>query len=397
MDIQLSQRTQNIKPSATLAMTARAIQLKAAGGDIISLTVGEPDFDTPEHIKEAAIQAIHEGFTKYTAVDGIPTLKAAIVDKFKTDNQLTYTPQQILVSSGAKQSVYNMLEALINPGDEVLIPAPYWTSYPDMVILADGKPVIIESNYQHSYKITPEALEAAITPRTKLIIFNSPSNPSGMVYNHEELLGLAQVLVRHPNIMILSDDIYEHIIWTHHSFENLVNVCPELYERTVIINGVSKTYAMTGWRIGYAAGPQKIISAMSTIQSQSTSNPNSIAQRAAVAALTGGNDCVKAMVREFKLRHDFVYEALRDIPGFRVLPGDGAFYSLPDVSGIIAQIPEYRDDVDFAEQLLAKTGVATVPGTAFGQPGTLRISYATSMAVLDDAIKRIQSFVSEIL
>jgi len=397
MDIQLSQRTLNIKPSATLAMNARAKQLEASGGDIISLSLGEPDFETPAHIKEAAIEAIHEGFTRYTPVEGIPALKQAIVQKFQTENQLSYTPPQILVSSGAKQSIYNLLQALLNPGDEVIIPAPYWTSYPDMVMLAEGEPVILNTQYEQSYKITPEALEHAITPRTKLFMFNSPSNPSGMVYNHDELRALGEVLLRHPQVFILSDDIYEHILWSHHRFENLVNVCPPLYDRTLVVNGVSKTYAMTGWRIGYAAGPQKIIQAMGTVQSQSTSNPNSIAQKAAIAALSGNQACIQTMVREFKTRHDFLYQGLKNIPGVRVLPSEGAFYSLPDVSQIIHEVKNYKDDVDFADDLLAKTGVATVPGTAFGQPGTFRISFATSMTLLDDALKRIRSFVAEIL
>ena len=393
MDIQLSQRTLNIKPSATLAMNARAREMTKAGGDIISLSVGEPDFDTPLHIKEAAIQAIHDGFTKYTAVDGIAALKEAIIQKFINDNDLHYAPEQILISAGAKQCIYNLLQAFINPGDEVIIPAPYWTSYPDMVILAEGKPVILPTSLEQAYKISAQELEIAITPQTKLFMFNSPNNPSGMVYSHEELAAIAEVLSRHPHVFVLTDDIYEHIIWTHRSFCNLVNVCPELYDRTVVVNGVSKAYSMTGWRIGYAAGPQKLIGAMKKVQSQSTSNPNSIAQKAAVAALNGGNECINDMVREFKIRHDFVYQGLLNLPGFKVLPSDGTFYSLPDITEVISGRSNYKDDVEFAESLLVKTGVAVVPGSAFGQPGTIRISFATSMEVLDDALKRIRTMI----
>ncbi len=393
MEIKLSQRSLNVKPSATLAMNARAKALKKAGGDIISLSVGEPDFDTPLYIKEAAIAAINEGFTKYTAVDGIPALKDAIITKFNNENDLHYTPEQILVSTGAKQSIYNLLQAFINPGDEVIIPAPYWTSYPDMVILADGKPVIVNTSLESRYKITPQELEAAITPNTKLLMFNTPSNPSGMVYTHEELAALGEVLMQYPHVYIMTDDIYEHIIWTHRSFANLVNLTPDLYDRTIVVNGVSKAYAMTGWRIGYAAGPKEIIAGMRKIQSQSTSNPNSIAQKAAAAALQGGTDCIKEMVQEFKSRHDFLYQGLRNIPGFNVQPSDGTFYLLPDVSDIINSKSSYKDDVEFADVLLAKTGVAVVPGTAFGQPGTIRISFATSMEMLNDALKRIKTIV----
>jgi aspartate aminotransferase len=299
MSIALANRVQQVKPSPTLAVVAKATQMQAQGLDIINLGAGEPDFDTPQHIKDAAVAAIAAGYTKYTAVDGIPELKQAILDKFKRDNGLNYQPSQLLVSVGGKQSVYNLCQALINEGDEVIIPAPYWVSYPDIVLLAGGTPIIIPSTPTNHYKITSEQLEQAITPKTKMLFLNSPSNPSGVAYSIVELRALAEVLKKYPHVLIANDDMYEHIIWTQ-PFANIVNVCPELYERTIVINGVSKAYAMTGWRIGYAAGPAALIGAMKTIQSQSTSNPCSIAQRAAVAALNGGYETVQRMVKEFK-------------------------------------------------------------------------------------------------
>lgn len=393
MDIQLSSRTNNIKPSPTLAINARAKQLKAEGGDIISLSVGEPDFDTPLHIKEAAIKAIHDGMTKYTAVDGIPELKNSIINKFKRENDLHYLPEQVLVSTGAKQSIFNLLQAVINPGDEVIIPAPYWTSYPDMVLLNEGFPVIIESTFSQDYKIQPDQLDKAITPKTKLIMLNSPNNPSGMAYTRNELGALAEILLKYPDILIVTDDIYEHILWANRPFSNIINACPELYERTVVINGVSKAYSMTGWRIGYAAGNKKIISGMKKVQSQSTSNPNSIAQYAAVAALDGDQQCVLDLTKEFRLRHDFVLNALKSIPQVKCHPSHGTFYSLPDFSEVINNMSTIHDDLELAEHLLVKAGVAVVPGTVFGAPGCIRLSFAMPIEKLSDALKRIKTVI----
>ena len=390
MDIQLSDRSLAIKPSPTLAVTNRAAELRAEGKDIIGLGAGEPDFDTPDHIKAAAIKAIEEGFTKYTAVDGTPALKQAIIQKFARDNQLEYQPSQILVSSGGKQSYFNMALALLNKGDEVVIPAPYWVSYPDMVTVAEGVPVIIETTPEQRYKISPEQLDAAITPKTRLVTLNSPSNPSGMAYSKAELEALAEVLLKHPDVLIATDDMYEHILWTEESFNNILTVCPDLYDRTIVLNGVSKAYSMTGWRIGYAGGPAKLIGAMKKIQSQSTSNPCSIAQRAAQAALEGPQDCVGEMVKAFKERHDYVVGALNEIDGVRCLPGDGTFYAFADLSEAIAKRDDVNNDVELAEKLLGEAGVAIVPGSAFGTPNHARLSFATSMDKLTEALARLK-------
>lgn len=390
MDIQLSDRAQAIKPSPTLAVTNRAAELRAEGKDIIGLGAGEPDFDTPDHIKAAAVKAIEEGFTKYTAVDGTPGLKNAIIQKFARDNGLEYQPNQILVSSGGKQSYFNMALALLNKGDEVIIPAPYWVSYPDMVTVAEGVPVVIETSPEQRYKITPEQLEAAITDKTRLVTLNSPSNPSGMAYSKAEFEALAEVLLKHPNILIATDDMYEHILWTEESFNNIVTVCPDLYDRTIVLNGVSKAYSMTGWRIGYAAGPAKLIGAMKKIQSQSTSNPCSIAQKAAEAALAGPQECVGEMVKAFKERHDFVVSELNKIDGVSCLPGDGTFYAFPDLSEAIAKRDDVANDIELAEKLLGEAGVAIVPGSAFGTPNHARLSFATSMEVLQEALTRLK-------
>jgi len=393
LDIQLSQRVQQVKPSPTLAVTAKAAELKAAGHDIISLGAGEPDFDTPDHIKQAAIAAIHAGDTRYTAVDGTPALKAAVIAKFQRDNQLTYQPDQILVSSGGKQSFYNLAQALLNPGDEVIIPAPYWVSYPDMVLLADGVPVILQAGLEQGFKITPAQLAEAITERTRLVVLNSPSNPTGVAYTRAELAALAEVLLRHPQIVIATDDMYEHILWADEPFCNIVNAAPALYPRTVVMNGVSKAYAMTGWRIGYAGGPTALIKAMKKVQSQSTSNPASISQAAAVAALNGDQGCITTMVAAFRERHDYLVEALNRLQGVRCLPSQGAFYSFPDVREAIAALDGIDDDVQFSSHLLQQAGVALVPGTAFGQPGYIRLSFATSLQQLQAAIDRIASVV----
>ena len=389
MNLQLSTRVQSIKPSPTLAVTNRAAELRAAGQDIIGLGAGEPDFDTPQHIKDAATDAIKNGFTKYTAVDGTPALKNAIINKFKNDNNLDYQANQVLVSCGGKQSFFNLSLALLNPGDEVVIPAPYGVSYPDMVKIAEGVPVIIETNAQARFKITPEQLDNAITDKTKLVVLNSPSNPSGMAYSKAEFIALGEVLRKYPDVLIATDDMYEHILWTEESFNNILTVNPDLYDRTIVLNGVSKAYSMTGWRIGYAAGPQALIGAMKKIQSQSTSNPTSIAQVAAQAALEGQQECVQDMVKVFKQRHDYMVEALNEIDGIECLAGDGTFYVFPDFSGMQAKL-NCKTDTDLAERLL-EAGVALVPGSAFGTPGHMRISFATSDENLQKAIERLKS------
>ena len=388
-EIVLSDRVNAIKPSPTLAVTNKAAELKAAGKDIIGLGAGEPDFDTPEFAKQAAIDAINAGFTKYTAVDGIPELKKAIIDKFKRDNGLDYKADQILVSCGGKQSFFNMAQAFINPSDEVIIPAPYWVSYPDMVLIAGGVPVIVKCEEEAQFKITPEQLKAAITPKTKLLVINSPSNPTGMIYTKDELLALAEVLKANPHVFIATDDMYEHIRWTGEKFENIVSVCPELYDRTLVLNGVSKAYAMTGWRIGYAAGPEKLIKAMKKVQSQSTSNPTSISQKAAVAALNGDQSVLEPMIEAFKRRHDLVVEGLNAIPGISCLPADGAFYAYANIKPLI-KAAGMSSCTEFSNWLLENAGVAVVPGDAFGLGGYMRISYATGDSVLTDALARIK-------
>ncbi len=390
MSITLSDRLSAVKPSPTLAITARAAELRAAGKDIIGLGAGEPDFDTPEHIKSAAIEAINQGFTKYTAVDGTPSLKQAIIDKFKQDNQFDYTAKQILVSSGGKQSFYNLAQALLNKGDEVIIPAPYWVSYPDMVLLADATPVIIEATQAQNFKISAKQLRAAITDKTRLFVINSPSNPTGSAYSLEELKALADVLLDYPDIIVATDDMYEHILWNKDSFVNILNACPKLYDRTLVLNGVSKAYSMTGWRIGYAAGPEKIIAGMRKVQSQSTSNPCSISQVAAEAALKGSHDCIDTMMVEFKKRHDFVVDELNKLPGISCLKTDGTFYVFPDISELINTLPGIENDLDLAEYFIEKAEVAIVPGSAFGCAGHMRISIATSMENLEKALERIK-------
>ncbi|ODN66075.1 pyridoxal phosphate-dependent aminotransferase [Methylophaga muralis] len=393
MTIKLSQRVQSIKPSPTLAITARAAALRAEGKDIIGLGAGEPDFDTPDHIKQAAVEALNKGQTKYTAVDGTAELKNAIIKKFSRDNGLTYEANQILVSCGGKQSFFNLAQALLESGDEVIIPAPYWVSYPDMVLLADAKPVIIIGDRDQRYKITPQQLEDAITDKTRLVVINSPSNPTGMTYTRAELEALGDVLRKYPEILIATDDMYEHIYWADEPFCNIVMVCPDLYDRTIVMNGVSKAYSMTGWRIGYAGGPAQLIGAMKKIQSQSTSNPTSISQAASVEALNGDQGCVQTMLVEFKKRHDFVVEALNKMPGITALETDGTFYVFPDITGVLVNKPELKDDMDFAEALLVEKGVAVVPGTAFGLKNHIRLSIATSETNLQNALQRIAEFI----
>ena len=386
----LSKRINAIKPSPTIAVSDKANELKRQGRDIITLGAGEPDFDTPEHIKRFAITALENGATKYTAVDGTAELKSAIIEKFKRENALNYSANQILVSCGAKHSIYNLLGAVINPGDEVIIPAPYWVSYPDMTLLFEGVPVCVTTTIETQLKLTPALLEANITPKTKLLILNSPSNPSGMAYTKEELAALGKVLLKHPQVLICTDDIYEHILWNHKPYANILNACPELYDRTIVINGVSKAYAMTGWRIGYAAGSQKIIAAMKKMQSQSTSNPTAVSQAASVAALNGDQTALKIMCESFKQRHDLLVAGLNNLPGVKCLPADGAFYAFPNVEGAMKKLG-FTDDLAFSEYLLDKANVAVVPGSAFGLPGYIRLSYATSMGILKTALARISA------
>ncbi|MDH5328097.1 MAG: pyridoxal phosphate-dependent aminotransferase [Gammaproteobacteria bacterium] len=383
----LSTRVQRIKPSPTLAISAKAKELQAAGQDIIDLGAGEPDFDTPQSIKDAAIQAINEGFTKYTAVDGIPSLKQAIVEKFSKENGFDFEPAQILVSCGGKQSFYNLCQALLSEGDEVVIPAPYWVSYPDIALLADAKPVIINTTIEHGFKITPDQLQAALTPKTRLMVLNSPSNPTGSVYSPEELKALAEVLLKYPHVVVATDDIYEHIRLSDCSFQNILNVCPELKPQTIVLNGVSKAYSMTGWRIGYAAGPKWLIAGMKNVQSQSTSNPTSISQVAAQAALSGDQSCIAPMVAAFRERHEYIVNALNQLNGVRCIRSAGAFYSFADYTQAIANLG-LKDDVELADVLMTKAAVALVPGSAFGNPGYARISFATSMENLQNAVKR---------
>ncbi len=392
MTVSLSRRVQRVKPSPTLAVTARAARLKAEGKDVIGLGAGEPDFDTPPHIAQAGTDAIRNGFTRYTNVEGINELKDAIIAKFDRDNGIKYDRSQVLVSSGAKQTIYNLCMAILDPNDEAIIPAPYWVSYPDMVMLADGLPVMPYAGPAQGYKITPRQLAAAITPKTRLFLLNSPCNPTGAAYTRAELRALGDVLVEHPRIVIGTDDMYEKIYWGAESFCSLLTAVPELYNRTVTINGVSKAFAMTGWRIGYCGGPKEIITAMATIQGQSTSNASSISQKAATVALTADQSCVTKMNEAFRARHDFVVQGLNSLPGVSCLPGAGTFYAFADVSKAMASLG-CRDDGEFAELLLNEGGVAVVPGSGFGAPGHMRISFATSMQVLEKAIDRMRGVI----
>ena len=384
-----------VKPSATIAVTNKARELKASGRDVIGLGAGEPDFDTPENIKTAAVIAIREGKTKYTAVDGIPELKQAISAKFKRENGLDYDVSQITVGTGGKQVLYNALMATLNPGDEVIVPTPYWVSYPDMVLLAGGEPVIVDAD-QTTFKVAPEAIEAAITPKTKWIIFNSPSNPSGAAYTRDELKAIADVLKRHPHVWVMTDDMYEHLVYDDFEFTTLAQVEPALYDRTLTVNGVSKAYAMTGWRIGYAGGPVEIIKAMAKIQSQSTSNPCSIAQWAAVEALTGPQDFIPTNNEVFKTRRDLVVSMLNQAKGITCPTPEGAFYVFPSCAGTIGKTAPsgkvIETDEDFVTELLETEGVAVVHGSAFGLGPNFRISYATSTEALEQACERIQRF-----
>ena len=389
MTLSLSRRVQRVKPSPTLAVTARAARLKAEGKDVIGLGAGEPDFDTPPHIAQAGIDAIKNGFTRYTYVEGINELKDAVIAKFERDNGIRYERPQVLISSGAKQTIYNLCMAVLDAGDEAIIPAPYWVSYPDMVMLADGLPVMPYAGPAQGYKITPRQLAAAITPKTRLVLLNSPCNPTGAAYTRTELRALADVLVNYPRIVIGTDDMYEKIYWGSEPFCSLLTAAPELYNRTVTINGVSKAYAMTGWRIGYCGGPKEIVTAMGTIQGQSTSNACSISQKAATAALTGEQTCVVRMNEAFKARHDFVVKGLNSLPGVSCLPAAGTFYAFADVSKAMTALG-CREDGEFAELLLSQGGVAVVPGSGFGAPGHIRLSFACSMQTLEKAIDRMR-------
>ena len=384
----LSDRVQKIKPSATLAVTAKANELKAQGIEIVPMGSGEPDFDTPINIQQAGINAINNGQTRYTAVDGTPELKNAIIEKFKRENNLTYNTNEVMVSSGGKQVFYNLCQAVLNAGDEVIIPAPYWVSYPDMVILADATPVVVETGLEQDFKITPKQLEQSINDNTKLFIINSPSNPTGAVYTQEELQALANVLKRYPNVLIITDDIYEHIRWDNESFVNIAMVDSALKDRTIVLNGVSKGYAMTGWRIGYGAGPEAIIKAMKKVQGQSTSNPCSIAQAAALEALNGDQSIIQTMVDAFEKRHNYIVDGLNQIDGVECPKSQGAFYSFPRVEGLIKRLG-IKDDVEFSTYCLEKLNIALVPGSAFGAPGYVRFSFATSTDNIKQTISRL--------
>ncbi len=392
----LSKTLSRVKPSPTVAVTTLAMELKAAGRDVIGLGAGEPDFDTPENIKQAGIDAINAGKTKYTAPDGIAELKQAICAKFQRENDLSYVPAQVTVGTGGKQVLYNALIATLNPGDEVVIPAPYWVSYPDMVLLAGGTPVVAEATLENQFKITPEQLEAAITPKTKWLIFNSPSNPTGAGYTKAELKALTDVLMRHPHVWVMSDDMYEHLAYDGFEFTTPAQIEPGLYDRTLTVNGVSKAYAMTGWRIGYAAGPEALIAAIRKVQSQSTSNPCTISQWAAVEALNGPQDFLAPNNELFKRRRDLVLEALNAIDGITCPTPEGAFYVYPSIAGLIGKTTPAGTKIDndeaFAKALLEETGVAVVFGAAFGLSPNFRVSYATSDAALKEACERIQSF-----
>ena len=388
----ISRRANTIKPSPTLAVTALAQKMKAEGKDVISLSAGEPDFDTPKHISDAGKKAIEDGYTKYTPVGGILELKNAILNKLEKQNNLSYTVDSILVSVGAKHSIFNCLQAIINTGDEVLIPVPYWVSYPDMALIMDGKPIYIEPR-SGNIKITADDLKASLTDKSKVLIINSPSNPSGAVYTKQELVSLGKVIMQHPNLCVISDDIYEHIYWENDPFCNLVNACPDLKDRVIVINGVSKSYAMTGWRIGYAAGHPSIIKAMNKLQSQSTSNPCSISQHAAIAAINTPLPDVVKYNSVFKTRHDLVLRLLQEIDGVKTYKAQGSFYSFADFSEIRKRL-RHKNDIELSSYILTEANVALVPGSAFGMPDFMRLSYATSEENIKKAIKRIKDLLN---
>ena len=385
----LTKRINSVKPSATITISAKAMELRAKGIDVISLSQGEPDFDTPKHIKDAAIQAINDGKTKYTPVDGTPEIKEAIINKFKRDNNLDYSPENILVSTGAKQTLFNLFQSVLEEGSEAIIISPYWVSYPDMVILAGAKPIIVDTLQKNNFDLDLDHLRDALSDKTRLIVLNSPSNPTGVTFTRKQYQGMGNILKDYPNVLIATDDMYEHIYWGNEKFCSFAEACPGLFDRTITINGVSKAYAMTGWRIGYCGGPSDVVKAMKKIQGQSTSNASSISQVAATAALNGPHDEVLSMVKEYKNRHEYLCEALNSLDGFNAVPGTGAFYLFPNINGAIESLG-MKDDLEFSEYLLENAGVAVVPGTAFGAKGYIRISYATSMVVLEEAISRIK-------
>ena len=386
----LSERVIKVKPSATIAISSKAMEMRSAGVDVISMSAGEPDFDTPEYIKDAAKMAMDSGMTKYTQVDGVPDLKQAIINKFSEDNDLIYDPENILVSTGAKQTLYNLFQAILGPGDEVIIISPYWVSYPDMVLLADAKPVIVDTFQENDFALDISAFADAINDKTKLVIINSPSNPTGITFSKTDYESIGAILENHPDVYIATDDMYEYIYWGDEPFISFAQACPSLFDRTITINGVSKSYAMTGWRIGYCGGPSDVISGMKKVQSQSTSNASSISQAAAIAALNGSKDEIYSMVEQYKLRHDYLCSALNDIDGFKTTPGTGAFYLFPDVKNVIEK-KGFSDDVELSQYLIEKANVAVVPGSAFGSPGYIRLSYATSLELIKEAVNRISN------
>ena len=383
-----SERVRKVKPSATIAISSKAMEMRSAGINVISMSAGEPDFDTPEHIKDAAKAAMDSGKTKYTQVDGTPELKEAIINKFNDDNDLSYQPENILVSTGAKQTLYNLFQAILGDGDEVIIISPYWVSYPDMVLLADAKPVFVDTHQENNFSLDLNAFSNAINERTKLVIINSPSNPTGITFTRSDYESIGAVLEDYPSVYVATDDMYEYIYWGDEPFVSFAQACPSLFDRTITINGVSKSYAMTGWRIGYCGGPADVIGAMKKVQSQSTSNPSSISQAATVAALNGSKDEVFSMVEQYKLRHDYFCSALNDIEGFKTSPGTGAFYLFPDVKNVIEK-KGFSDDVELSEYLIETANVAVVPGSAFGSIGYIRLSYATGLEQIKEAVERI--------
>ena len=388
MNNPISERVRKVKPSATIAISSKAMEMRSAGINVISMSAGEPDFDTPQHIKDAAKAAMDNGMTKYTQVDGVPDLKEAIIKKFRNDNELSYKPENILVSTGAKQTLYNLFQAILGDGDEVIIISPYWVSYPDMVLLADAKPVFVDTFQENNFSLDLNAFSNAINEKTKLVIINSPSNPTGITFTRSDYESIGAVLDNYPNAYVATDDMYEYIYWGEEPFVSFAQACPALFDRTITINGVSKSYAMTGWRIGYCGGPTDVIGAMKKVQSQSTSNPSSISQAATIAALNGSKDEIYTMVEQYKIRHDYLCSALNAIEGFKTSPGTGAFYLFPDVKNVIEK-KGFSDDVELSEYLIETANVAVVPGSAFGSIGYIRLSYATGLEQIKEAVERI--------
>ena len=393
MNNPISERVRKVKPSATIAISSKAMEMRSAGINVISMSAGEPDFDTPQHIKDAAKAAMDNGMTKYTQVDGTPELKEAIIKKFSDDNDLSYQPENILVSTGAKQTLYNLFQAILGDGDEVIIISPYWVSYPDMVLLADAKPVFVDTFQENNFSLDLNAFSNAINEKTKLVIINSPSNPTGITFTRSDYESIGAVLENYPNAYVATDDMYEYIYWGEEPFVSFAQACPALFDRTITINGVSKSYAMTGWRIGYCGGPTDVIGAMKKVQSQSTSNPSSISQAATIAALNGSKDEIYTMVEQYKIRHDYLCSALNAIEGFKTSPGTGAFYLFPDVKNVIEK-KGFSDDVELSEYLIESANVAVVPGSAFGSKGYIRLSYATSLENIKEAVERISKSLS---